>query len=83
MDNVYIILGILLVLMAMMNYREGFPKSYDYIRSIPFSNTNPILEADANAYLVSNGYFYPYVFGDEFYLNEKQMYKNEGYSDLL
>jgi len=83
MDNVYIILGILLVIILLTSSKEKFPRSYDYIRSIPYGNTNPILEADANAYLKASGYFYPYVFGDEFYLNKQQMYANEGYNDLL
>ncbi len=83
MENIYIVLIILLVIVLLTSRKEKFPKSYDYIRPIPYGNTNPILEADANAYLAASGYFNDYAFGDEFYLNPTQMHKNEGYEDLL
>ena len=83
METIYIVLIILLVIFLFANSKEGFPRSYDYIRGIPYGNTNPILEADANAYLAASGYFDDYAFGDEFYLNPTQMHKNEGYGDLL
>jgi hypothetical protein len=83
MDNIYIVLIILLLIVLLTSRKEKFPRSYDYIRPIPYGNTNPILEADANAYLAASGYFNDYAFGDEFYLNPTQMHKNEGYGDLL
>ncbi len=82
MENIYIVLIILLAIVLLTSRKEKFP-SYDYIRPIPYGNTNPILEADANAYLAASGYFKDYAFGDEFYLNPIQMHKNEGYGDLL
>ena len=83
METIYIVLIILLVVVLLTSRKENFPRSYDYIRPFPYGNTNPILEADANAYLAASGYFDDYAFGDEFYLNSTQMHKNEGYGDLL
>ena len=83
MKNIYIVLIILLVVILLTSRKEKFPRSYDYIRPFPYGNTNPILEADANAYLAASGYFNDYAFGDEFYLSPTQMHKNEGYGDLL